>query len=204
LRCSRATAELRHRHFARAARCLDPQTDRGTRARADETDGDRDQHLPRSGSQQGRPLRCAGLRANARRRARRDGRGAAGPRAQALHPAQHHPGAASCGPSWENWKTAFRNSFDNIERVARGEKPLWAVPELRGSGFLFDHLVGRRQRQGRYGETDRLGASQVGHRLAPFHLPALRHQRLQNVSAGIVRLAIPRRLRRSALSERTF
>jgi phosphoglycerate dehydrogenase-like enzyme len=36
------------------------------------------------------------------------------------------------GPSWENWKKAFRNSFDNIERVARGEKPLWVIPELRG------------------------------------------------------------------------
>jgi phosphoglycerate dehydrogenase-like enzyme len=36
------------------------------------------------------------------------------------------------GPSWENWKKAFRNSFDNIERVARGEKPLWIIPELRG------------------------------------------------------------------------
>jgi hypothetical protein len=35
------------------------------------------------------------------------------------------------GPSWENWKKAFRNSFDNIERVARGEKPLWVIPELR-------------------------------------------------------------------------
>src|SRR5206468_10111085 len=31
------------------------------------------------------------------------------------------------GPSWENWKKAFRNSFDNIQRVARGEKPLWVV-----------------------------------------------------------------------------
>jgi phosphoglycerate dehydrogenase-like enzyme len=36
------------------------------------------------------------------------------------------------GPSWENWKKAFRNSFDNIQRVARGEKPLWVIPELRG------------------------------------------------------------------------
>jgi len=36
------------------------------------------------------------------------------------------------GPSRENWKKAFRNSFDNIERVARGEKPLWIIPELRG------------------------------------------------------------------------
>jgi hypothetical protein len=36
------------------------------------------------------------------------------------------------GPSWENWKKAFRNSFDNIQRVARGERPLWVIPELRG------------------------------------------------------------------------
>jgi phosphoglycerate dehydrogenase-like enzyme len=36
------------------------------------------------------------------------------------------------GPSWENWKKAFRNSFDNIQRVARSEKPLWVIPELRG------------------------------------------------------------------------
>jgi hypothetical protein len=36
------------------------------------------------------------------------------------------------GPSRENWKKAFRNSFDNIERVARGEKPAWIIPELRG------------------------------------------------------------------------
>jgi phosphoglycerate dehydrogenase-like enzyme len=35
------------------------------------------------------------------------------------------------GPSWENWKKAFRNCFDNIGRVARGEKPYWVVPELR-------------------------------------------------------------------------
>jgi hypothetical protein len=24
----------------------------------------------------------------------------------------------------------FRNGFDNVERVARGEPPLWVVPEL--------------------------------------------------------------------------
>ena len=24
----------------------------------------------------------------------------------------------------------FRNAFDNVQRVARGEKPLWVVPEL--------------------------------------------------------------------------
>jgi len=39
-------------------------------------------------------------------------------------------------PSWENWKKAFRNAFDDIERVARGDKPLWAIPKLRAEpGF---------------------------------------------------------------------
>ena len=36
------------------------------------------------------------------------------------------------GPTWENWPKAFRNGFDNIQRVSRGERPLWIVPELRG------------------------------------------------------------------------
>jgi len=36
------------------------------------------------------------------------------------------------GPTWDNWAKAFRNAFDNVERVARGERPLWVVPELRG------------------------------------------------------------------------
>jgi phosphoglycerate dehydrogenase-like enzyme len=35
------------------------------------------------------------------------------------------------GPTWENWAKAFRNGFDNIQRVTRGEPPLWVVPELR-------------------------------------------------------------------------
>ena len=26
---------------------------------------------------------------------------------------------------------AFRNAFDNVQRVARGDKPLWVIPELR-------------------------------------------------------------------------
>ncbi len=34
------------------------------------------------------------------------------------------------GPTWENWRRAFRNAFDNIQRVAAGDKPLWVVPEL--------------------------------------------------------------------------
>jgi len=36
------------------------------------------------------------------------------------------------GPTWENWGKAFRNAFDNIQRVAAGERPLWIIPELRG------------------------------------------------------------------------
>jgi phosphoglycerate dehydrogenase-like enzyme len=36
------------------------------------------------------------------------------------------------GPGWENWHKAFRNCFDDVERVARDEKPLWVIPELRG------------------------------------------------------------------------
>ena len=35
------------------------------------------------------------------------------------------------GPTWENWTKAFRNAFDNVQRVARGERPLWVIPELR-------------------------------------------------------------------------
>ena len=35
------------------------------------------------------------------------------------------------GPTLENWTKAFRNAFDNIQRVARGDRPLWVIPELR-------------------------------------------------------------------------
>ncbi len=35
------------------------------------------------------------------------------------------------GPTWDNQYSRFRNCFDNVERVARGEKPLWVIPELR-------------------------------------------------------------------------
>jgi phosphoglycerate dehydrogenase-like enzyme len=34
------------------------------------------------------------------------------------------------GPTWDNHVARFRNAFDNVERVARGEPPLWVVPEL--------------------------------------------------------------------------
>ena len=34
------------------------------------------------------------------------------------------------GPTWDNHVARFRNAFDNVQRVARGEKPTWVVPEL--------------------------------------------------------------------------
>ena len=34
------------------------------------------------------------------------------------------------GPTWDNHSARFRNAFDNIQRVERGEPPLWLVPEL--------------------------------------------------------------------------
>jgi len=36
------------------------------------------------------------------------------------------------GPTWDTQYTRYRNGFDNVQRVARGEKPLWVIPELRG------------------------------------------------------------------------
>jgi phosphoglycerate dehydrogenase-like enzyme len=35
------------------------------------------------------------------------------------------------GPTWENRFKRFRNAFDNVQRVERGEAPLWVIPELR-------------------------------------------------------------------------
>ena len=34
------------------------------------------------------------------------------------------------GPTWDNQVARFRNAFDNCQRVARGDKPLWVIPEL--------------------------------------------------------------------------
>jgi phosphoglycerate dehydrogenase-like enzyme len=36
------------------------------------------------------------------------------------------------GPTWDNQQARFRNAFDNCQRVARGEAPLWVIPELAG------------------------------------------------------------------------
>jgi phosphoglycerate dehydrogenase-like enzyme len=35
------------------------------------------------------------------------------------------------GPTWDNQFSRFRNAFDNVQRVARGDKPLWVIPEMR-------------------------------------------------------------------------
>jgi glyoxylate reductase/D-3-phosphoglycerate dehydrogenase len=36
------------------------------------------------------------------------------------------------GPTWESNTARLRNAFDNVQRVARGEPPLWVIPELNG------------------------------------------------------------------------
>jgi phosphoglycerate dehydrogenase-like enzyme len=35
------------------------------------------------------------------------------------------------GPTWDNQYARFRNAFDNVQRVARGDPPLWVIPELQ-------------------------------------------------------------------------
>ena len=35
------------------------------------------------------------------------------------------------GPTVDNWPKAFRNGFDNIERMQAGRAPYWVIPELR-------------------------------------------------------------------------
>ena len=37
----------------------------------------------------------------------------------------------SAGPTWDNWAKAYRNGFDNIQRVEAGRAPFRVVPELR-------------------------------------------------------------------------
>jgi phosphoglycerate dehydrogenase-like enzyme len=36
------------------------------------------------------------------------------------------------GPTSDNHVARFRNAFDNVERMIRGDKPFWVVPELAG------------------------------------------------------------------------
>src|ERR1700722_15981611 len=35
------------------------------------------------------------------------------------------------GPTWDTQYSRFRNAFDNCQRVLRGDKPLWVIPELK-------------------------------------------------------------------------
>jgi glyoxylate reductase/D-3-phosphoglycerate dehydrogenase len=35
------------------------------------------------------------------------------------------------GPTVDNWPKAFRNGFDNIQRMHAGRAPYWVIPELR-------------------------------------------------------------------------
>jgi phosphoglycerate dehydrogenase-like enzyme len=37
----------------------------------------------------------------------------------------------SAGSTFESWNQRFGNAYANVQRVARGEPPLWVVPELR-------------------------------------------------------------------------
>jgi phosphoglycerate dehydrogenase-like enzyme len=37
----------------------------------------------------------------------------------------------SAGPTWDNWRKAYRNGFDNIQRIESGRPPFWVIPELR-------------------------------------------------------------------------
>lgn len=39
--------------------------------------------------------------------------------------------AHMAGPTFENRAKRFRNAFDNIGRIARGQAPYWVIPELR-------------------------------------------------------------------------
>jgi phosphoglycerate dehydrogenase-like enzyme len=40
--------------------------------------------------------------------------------------------AHMAGPTYENRAKRFRNAYDNIGRIARGQAPYWVIPELRG------------------------------------------------------------------------
>lgn len=42
------------------------------------------------------------------------------------------------GPIWDTQFPKFRNAFDNIQRVERGERPLWLIPELQHCKLRID------------------------------------------------------------------
>src|SRR6516164_6866255 len=109
------------------------QTDGGARAGADETDANPDQYLSRPVVDED-ALFDAALTSDRIRGARLDVMVDEPPAAEyklfTLQDVILTPHLA--GPSWENWKKAFRNSFDNIERVARDEKTALDHPRAAG------------------------------------------------------------------------
>ena len=38
--------------------------------------------------------------------------------------------AHMAGPTFESNTARVRNAFDNVQRISRGEAPLWVIPEL--------------------------------------------------------------------------
>jgi phosphoglycerate dehydrogenase-like enzyme len=36
----------------------------------------------------------------------------------------------TAGPTWDYWPKAFRNAFENIQRITAGLPPYWVIPEL--------------------------------------------------------------------------
>ncbi len=46
--------------------------------------------------------------------------------------------AHMAGPIWDTQYPKFRNAFDNIQRVERGERPLWLIPELQHCKLRID------------------------------------------------------------------
>jgi phosphoglycerate dehydrogenase-like enzyme len=42
------------------------------------------------------------------------------------------------GPIWDTQYQKFRNAFDNIQRVERGERPLWLIAELQQCKLRID------------------------------------------------------------------
>jgi len=48
--------------------------------------------------------------------------------------------AHMAGPIWDTQFQKFRNAFDNIQRVERGERPLWLIPELQNVKLRLDRL----------------------------------------------------------------
>jgi phosphoglycerate dehydrogenase-like enzyme len=42
------------------------------------------------------------------------------------------------GPIWDTQHQKFRNAFDNVQRIERGERPLWLIPELQQCQLKID------------------------------------------------------------------